>query len=112
MLNAATKKIKEYLDARYKGRPARAVAERDFVERVCLRHIELGLADEGFAAGLCSESKTTYWQRLSEAFFGHELLEARLDVRASRRYGPDFLVVHQGRKVWIEVICPAPEGIP
>jgi hypothetical protein len=105
-------RISEYLDARYRGRQGRAVAERDFIERACRRHIKLGLADQGFEEGLCSGSEARYWQRLSEVLFGHELLEAGLDVKPFRRHGPDFLIEHQGGKTWIEVTCPEPEGIP
>jgi hypothetical protein len=91
-------KISEYLDARYQGRLC-ALAERDFVERVCHRHIECGFADANFVENLCSGSETKYWQALSEALFGCELVEARLHVEPSRPAGPDFLIVHQGRKI-------------
>lgn len=84
---------------------------RDFLEQVCIEHIDGGFADPHFVQELCSGSDSRYWQRLSEALMGHELLEAGLDVRPSRN-GPDFLVIERGRRIWIEVTCPEPSGIP
>ncbi len=103
--------IKEHLMSRYPGDFHRTVAVREFVERICLRHIDLGLADSNFESNLCSGDDARYWQRLSEALLVHELLEANLDLRPSRN-GPDFLIQHEGRNIWIEVICPEPTGVP
>jgi hypothetical protein len=103
--------ISQHLLSRYPGDFHRTVAVREFVERVCLRHIELGLADSNFESNLCSGDDARYWQRLSEALLAHELLDANLNLRPSR-HGPDFLIQHEGRNIWIEVICPEPTGVP
>src|SRR5689334_13838931 len=103
--------LSEYLLNRYPGSSPYREAVRDFVERICRRHMELRLADEDFEANLCAGDESRYWQRLSEALVGHELLEKGLRVRPSRK-GPDFLVDHEGRNIWIEVICPEPSGLP
>ena len=103
--------IKEHLLSRYPGDFYRTVAVREFVEQVCLRHIALGLADSDFESNLCAGDDARYWQRLSEALLAHELLEAKLCLRPSRS-GPDFLIQHEGRNIWIEVICPEPTGVP
>ncbi len=103
--------IKQHLLSRYPGDFHRTVAVREFVERICLRHIELGLSDSNFESNLCSGDDARYWQRLSEALLSNELLEGALDLRPSRK-GPDFLIQHEGRNIWIEVICPEPTGVP
>ena len=103
--------IKEHLLGRYPGAFHRTVAVREFVERICLRHIDLSLADSNFESNLCSGDDARYWQRLSEALLVHELLDANLDLRPSRN-GPDFLIQHKGRNIWVEVICPEPTGVP
>ena len=103
--------IREHRRIRYPGDFERTVLVRGFVERVCLQHTDRDFADANFVRELCSGSDTRYWQRLSEALIGQELLDADLDVRPSRD-GPDFLIIEDGRKIWVEVICPEPSGIP
>jgi hypothetical protein len=103
--------IKEHLSSRYPGEFERTVAVREFIERICCRYIELGLADPNFERDLCSGNDARYWQRLSEALLAHEFLEIGLDLRPSRN-GPDLLLQHERRKIWIEVICPEPAGVP
>ncbi len=103
--------ITECLHARYPGDFYRTVAVRENLERICRRHIELGLADRTFQSNLCSGDDGRFWQRLSEALLAHELLAMGLDVHPSSS-GPDFLLKHDSRNIWIEVICPEPNGIP
>ncbi len=103
--------IKAYLLNRYPGQFERTVAIREFIERICCSYIELGLADPNFERDLCSGNDARYWQRLSEALLAHEFLEIGLDLRPSRD-GPDLLIQHEGRNIWIEIICPEPAGIP
>lgn len=109
--SAEQARIRECLLARYAGDHHRTIAVRDFVHRICARHVELGLGDANLADKLCSGGEARYWQQLSEILLGHELLEAGLALRPSHN-GPDFLLEHEGRKIWIEVICPQPSGIP
>jgi type I restriction enzyme S subunit len=103
--------IAEYLQTRYPGGPPRRVAVREFVQAVCQRYVDRGLADANFIQELCSGDEARYWQRLSESLLAHECVEVGLTLQPSRD-GPDFLVLHDGRKIWIEVICPEPTGIP
>jgi type I restriction enzyme S subunit len=103
--------VHHYLRERYAGDFHRLVTVREFLERVCARHIELGLGDSDLAQKLCSGDEYRYWQHMSEILLGHELLEAPLALTPSHE-GPDFLVEREGAKLWIEVICPRPEGIP
>lgn len=108
MTSPASIIIRDHLQSRYAG--WKAVRVRQSIETICVRHLELGLADPNFAQELCCGDNARYWQRLSEALFAHHLLEGGLDVRPSRR-GPDLMVVANGRNVWVEVICPLPVGI-
>jgi hypothetical protein len=103
--------IKEHLLSRYPGGFERTIAVREFIERICCRYIELDLADPNFERDLCSGNDARYWQRLSEALLAHEFLEIGLDLRPSRN-GPDLLLQHEGRNIWIEVICPEPAEVP
>ncbi len=103
--------IEKYLLSRYPGDHQKTVTVRKFLERICRRHIGLGLADATFESNLCSGDNSRYWQRLSEAFFTHELLELGLDLRPSH-HGPDILLQHDDRHIWIEIICPKAEKVP
>ncbi len=103
--------LNQFLLARYPGDSNNRIKIREFVQCLCKRHMELGLADQNFESNLCSGGEPQYWQRVSEALLAHELLDAGLDVKSSRD-GPDFLVMHEGRKIWVEVICPEPTGVP
>lgn len=38
-----------------------------------------------------------------------DLLDANLNLRPSR-HGPDFLIQHEGRNIWIEVNAQNPQG--
>ena len=104
-------KLKEHLLNRYPGDFHRTIAVREFVEQICLRHIELGLADSNFESNLCSGNDARYWQRLSEALLSHELTLANMKLSSSNN-GPDFLIQHEGHNIWVEVICPEPTGVP
>lgn len=103
--------FEKHILSRYPGDSHSRVAVREFVGRICKRYIKLGLADPNFEDNLCCGSDARFWQRLSEALLAHELLEVGLDLRPSRD-GPDMLIKHEGRNIWIEVICPEPTGVP
>jgi hypothetical protein len=96
---------------RYPGDFHLTVAVREFLEHACERHLELRLGDADFAQKLCSKDDSQYWQQLSEVLLAHELLDAGIKLVPSRD-GPDLLIEHAERRIWIEVICPRPEGIP
>jgi hypothetical protein len=103
--------VEAELTRRYLGDFPRLVTIRENLRRICRHHIELGLADATFSDGLCSGDDGQFWQRLSEVLLAHELLCAGLHVHPSPS-GPDFRVVHEGRNIWIEVVCPEPIGLP
>lgn len=110
-LATQTQLIEAHLRARYPSTFHRSVAIRTFIRDVCVQHIEGDLGDANFATELSAGVETRYWQRLSEALFGNEIRAGGLPVRPSR-HGPDFLLELDGHRIWIEVICPLPTGIP
>jgi hypothetical protein len=69
------------------------------------------LGDKNMEQELCSGDEGIYCQRMSELLFGKALMDAGLKPQA-RPSGPDFLLEVEGSRIWIEVICPGPQGIP
>lgn len=81
------------------------------VEMICQRFIGLKLADTNFATDLCTGDENKFWQRFSEALLAHELLEAGLTL-LPKQDGPDLLIQHKGRNIWVEVMCPESRDLP
>jgi type I restriction enzyme S subunit len=103
--------IEEYLLGRYPGEWDSIRSFRKFIADVCHTHIELDLADPTFLTNLLHETYEKHWQGLSEALVGNELLAVGLPLTPTRD-APDLLFEHEGRRIWVEVICPEPTGIP
>ena len=74
-------------------------------------YIGAGLGDTDAGRRLASSNDAIYWQQLSEVLVARELFECGL-TPIRRADSPDFLIEHEGRRIWIEVICPEPMGIP
>lgn len=93
--------------------PSSNMRWRDAIANACNDFIASGLADSTFITELCSGDDTKFWSRLSEALIAAQLKYHGLSIDLSPRdEGPDFLLIDNGRKIWIEVICPEPRGIP
>jgi hypothetical protein len=103
--------VRAHLLARYAGEFHRKVTVRDFLLAVCERHLRFQLGDPNLADELCAGDEARYWQRLSEILLGNEMIEVGLLLQPSRE-GPDFLLEIGAHRVWIEVICPQPTGVP
>lgn len=110
-LDSQVDAVRAYLLKRYAGDFHRKVTVREFLLATTERHFRLELGDSNFAGELCSGDEARYWQRLSEVLLANELLEVGLPMLPSRN-GPDFLIELDGRRIWIEVICPQPTGVP
>ncbi len=108
---SAVEAIRSYLLARYAGDFHRKVAVRNFLLDVCEQHVRLGLGDANFHGELCSGDEARYWQRLSEVLLGNEMRAVGLPLQPSRD-APDFCMEVDGRRIWVEVICPQPAGVP
>ncbi len=70
------------------------------------------MADHKFLVELCSGSDAKLWACLSEAFLAECLRSHGINPLPARLKGPDFLILKDDKKIWIEVICPEPKGIP
>lgn len=103
--------LEQYLLSRYPATSPKRDAVRQFVERICSRFAQAGLADANFERELCSGDEPRFWQRYTEAALACEVLDAGLNVTPSHN-GPDLCIKHEGRKVWIEFTCPEPKGVP
>jgi type I restriction enzyme S subunit len=87
-------------------------AVRDEITFACVDFIQSGLADSNFTNELCSNDEQKYWGRVSEALLAARLKQVGITPEPSRNSGPDFLLINKGQKIWVEVICPEPKGIP
>ena len=103
--------IENFLLQRYPGN-GRPQAVRDEIANACNMFVKSGLADSNFTKELCSGSEQSFWSRVSEALLAASLHSMGLDPAPSHGGGPDFLLIDNGRKIWIEVICPEPTGVP
>ncbi len=79
---------------------------------VCEAFVDSGLADPKFAVEVTSGSDSKFWSCVSEALLAERLGGKTFPGRSKHGQGPDFLVMDGDRKVWIEVICPEPVGLP
>lgn len=103
--------VSSFLDTKFPG-DGRAKKVREELLRVCNQFMESGLADAKFAIELTSGSNAKFWSCLSEALFFDRLSHLRFELKPSGIGGPDFLLNINNRRVWIEVICPEPRGLP
>lgn len=77
---------------------------------ICRRHVEGGFGDHNALQRLASDSDAQFWQQLSEVLVAEELRRVPLAF-SHQGEGPDFLLEQDGRRVWVEVICPEPVGL-
>jgi hypothetical protein len=103
--------IETFLLQRYPGSGRRQTV-RDEIANACNAFVKSGLADAKFTKELCSGSEQKFWSCVSEALLAAHLRNVGLDPAPSHGGGPDFLLIENGLKIWIEVICPEPTGVP
>ena len=103
--------IETYLLKRYPG-DGQQKAVREEIACACNDFVKSGLADSNFINELCSGSGKRYWSRVSEALIAARLKNIGLTPEPSHGGGPDFYVTYNERRIWIEVICPEPTGLP
>lgn len=103
--------IENFLKQRY-PRNGRQQAIRDKIVKACNMFVNHGLADANFSKELCSGSEQKFWSCVSEALLAASLSEVGLAPKPSQGGGPDFLMIENGRNIWIEIICPEPKGVP
>ena len=84
---------------------------RNSIIRTCREFVENGFGDNDAQQKLCSANDAYYWQQLSEVLLADQLSRNQIDL-THPRIGPDFLIEHEGQRIWIEVITPGPNGLP
>lgn len=104
-------RLHQYLLKRYPNTSEYRDRVREAVEDTCGRFIALGLADPDFETELCSGSEARFWQRYTEAALATHAVDAGLKVQSARE-GPDLCIQTEQQRVWVEFICPEPNGIP
>lgn len=78
----------------------------------CQKFVDSGLADPNFTEELTSGLDSKFWSRVSEALMAERLNDKKFLPRSNPGPRPDCLVLKDNRKVWIELICPEPVGLP
>ena len=103
--------LDDFLFKRYQPGSERRDAVREYVAGICKRFIEAGLADDQFLERLCFGDEASFWQRYTEARLACELMDAGYEP-SSAKIGPDLVINHNGKRIWIEIVTPTPVGIP
>lgn len=78
----------------------------------CESFASSGLCDPKFLAEMMCMEKGKTWSCISEALVYSLLKEKDFPSRLNLGSGPDFLVTDGEKRVWIEVVCPEPSGLP
>lgn len=104
--------IEDCINQRYPGNNPHSLAYRDELIRVCNAFMKTGLADRKFAKELTSGIDSKFWACISEALVADRLRNKKFPKGCKGDEGPDFLIEERDLKIWIEVICPEPCGIP
>ena len=94
------------------GHHPHTVAVREHIAKVCAEFVESGRADPKFVIELTSDSTQKFWACVSEALIALRLRDKQFGNRKTIGAGPDFLLMNGTQRVWVEVICPEPAGVP
>jgi len=103
--------LRAAIELRYPQNVGPVPALRERMIEVTQAYLDAGQGDANALQRLCSADEFTYWQQLSEVLLGYQLGEAGI-IFTHQAAGPDFLIEHDGRRIWVEVITPTPSGIP
>jgi len=102
--------IPEYLERKYPGDGPRSLY-RAALERIISEFVASGFADAKYLGEFTSGDESKFWSCMSEALV-FERIKSLLVPRRSIGKGPDFLLDCGGKKLWVEVVCPEPVGLP
>lgn len=103
--------LSDLLEHKYPGDAYRKLY-RDEIARVCNAFLDSGHADPKFLSELTSGSDEKFWSCISEALIYQRIGNRSILTRTPKGIGPDFLLIDGQRRIWIEVICPRPIGVP
>ena len=104
-------RLSTFLEQKYPGTEQRE-AFRVEVMRVCSEFVSSGMADAKFESEITGDVDGKFWSCLSEALIFEQIKDKSFPSRARIGVGPDFLITDGNRRIWIEVICPKPSGVP
>lgn len=104
-------RLTTFLEQKFPGTEQREIFRTE-VTRVCSEFMSSGLADAKFVSEMVSGVDRKFWSCLSEALIYAQLKDKVFPNRPNIGVGPDFLITDGNRRIWIEVICPEPSGIP
>jgi len=103
-------RIAACLELRFPGDGPRATY-RSELAHLCTEFVASGFADPKYLHEFTSSDDGKFWSCASEALIFAQV-KHQLAPRASIGAGPDFLLNCGTKKVWIEVVCPEPVGLP
>jgi len=104
--------ISARIERKFPWNHPRTAALREHLISVCADLVELKLADPKFLKEIATDSEQSFWACMSEALVAARLRGKQFGSRVNLGAGPDFLLLDGIRKIWVEVVCPAPVGIP
>lgn len=84
---------------------------RELGPKLCRDFLIKGLGDINSESRLCSQDNNSFWQQFSEVVLADQMEKVSLSL-SRQSAGPDFLIEHQQKRIWVEVICPTPVGVP
>jgi len=70
----------------------------------------LGIKDNIFDQDFTDGEPHHFYPRVWEMVLARHLVQLGYDV-SSKDAGPDFLIEHNGQRIWIEAVCPSPVGL-
>ncbi|MBU3655845.1 MAG: hypothetical protein FGM23_05765 [Alphaproteobacteria bacterium] len=103
--------LEKCLAERYPHESDEGRSIREHITEVCKKYIKLNPSDGEVEKNLCSKNKNKYWQQLSEVLLADKIIKAGIQITRETS-GSDFLVEHEGKRIWIEVITPEPKEMP
>lgn len=103
--------LAKYLEQKFSNTEQGDIFSTEVI-RVCSAFISSGMADAKFESEMTSGVKGKFWSRLSEALIYEKIKGKCFPSRTRIGVGPDFLITDGNRRIWIEVVCPEPIGIP
>ncbi|MFT3800972.1 MAG: hypothetical protein QM766_07085 [Burkholderiaceae bacterium] len=104
--------LRDHIEQHLPGNYPRLAQIREYIEALCKQFVDSGRADPKFLKEIGSGSKQKFWACVSEAIVADRLSGCTFGSRERLGEGPDFLVLNGDRKIWIEVVCPQPTGLP
>ncbi|WP_306260993.1 hypothetical protein [Pararhizobium sp. IMCC21322] len=90
-------------------------ADNDYVRELLTALYEeftsWGIKDNIFDQDFTDGEPHHFFPRVWEMVLARHLVQLGYDV-SSKDAGPDFLIEHNGQRIWIEAVCPSPVGLP